>query len=110
MPWLNNQVEVFSGFLNLKIAEELVVFKGKCRVGPHIPLLMIQFNVSRDLKQLLSKWTTSEVPQQMTVKFELVQFLIGGVLVVHGAVLHEYTARYISTLNREISYVSTLYH
>ena len=40
-----NLVEVFSGFLNLKIAKELVIFKGKCRVGPHIPLLLIQFNV-----------------------------------------------------------------
>ena len=35
----------FSGFLNLKIAKELVIFKSKCRVGPHIPLLLIQFNV-----------------------------------------------------------------
>ena len=32
------EVEVFSGFLNLKIAKELVIFKDKCRVGPHIPL------------------------------------------------------------------------
>ena len=31
----------FSGFLNLKIAMELVIFKEKCQVGPHIPLLMI---------------------------------------------------------------------
>ena len=52
--WLTNLVEVFSGFLNLKI-----FFKGKCRIGPHIPLLLIQFNVSRDLKPLLSKWLTS---------------------------------------------------
>ena len=43
--WPANLVEVFSGFLNLKIAKELVIFKGKCRVGPHIPLLLIQFNV-----------------------------------------------------------------
>ena len=51
-------VEVFSGFLNLKIdktAKELVIFKGKCWVGPHMPLL-IQFTVSQDLKPLLSKW------------------------------------------------------
>ena len=34
--------EVFSGFLNLKIAKELVIFKEKSRVGPHIPLLMIK--------------------------------------------------------------------
>ena len=36
-----NLVEVFSGFLNLKIAKELVIFKDKCWVGPHIPLLLI---------------------------------------------------------------------
>ena len=41
---------VFSGFLNLKIAKELVIFKDKYRVGPHIPLLFtiidaILFNV-----------------------------------------------------------------
>ena len=63
VPWFKCRgrptVEVFSGFLNLKIAKELTTFKGKCRVGPHIPLLMIQFNVSRDLKPLLSKWRTS---------------------------------------------------
>ena len=35
----------FSGFLNFKIAKELIIFKGKCRAGPHIPLLLIQFNV-----------------------------------------------------------------
>ena len=35
-PWAANLVEVFSGFLNLKIAKELVIFKDKCRVGPHI--------------------------------------------------------------------------
>ena len=36
----------FSGFLNLRIAKELVIFKDKCRVGPHIPLLLsILFNV-----------------------------------------------------------------
>ena len=46
----------FSGFLNLKIAKELDIFKGKCQVDPHIPLLMIQFHVSQDLKPLLSKW------------------------------------------------------
>ena len=39
IPWPANLVEVvFSGFLNLKIAKELVIFKDKCRVGPHIPL------------------------------------------------------------------------
>ena len=43
--WPANLVEVFSGFLNLKIAKQLVIFKGKCRVGPHILLLLIQFNV-----------------------------------------------------------------
>ena len=32
----------FSGFLNLKIAKELVIFKDKCRVGLHIPLLKRQ--------------------------------------------------------------------
>ena len=37
-----NLVEVFNGFLNLKIAKELIIFKGKCRVGPHIPLLLIK--------------------------------------------------------------------
>ena len=59
IPWLANLVEDFSGFLNLKIAKELVIFKDKCRVGPRIPLLLIQylmFTVSRDLKPLLSKW------------------------------------------------------
>ena len=40
IPWPANLVEVFGGFLNLKIATELVIFKDKCRVGPHIPLLM----------------------------------------------------------------------
>ena len=44
-PVTDNLVEVFSGFLNLKIDKELVIFKGKCRIGPHIPLLLIQFNV-----------------------------------------------------------------
>ena len=52
-------VEVFNGFLNLKIAKELVIFKDKCRVGPHIPLLMIQyyliFTVSRDLEIIVVK-------------------------------------------------------
>ena len=43
IPWPANLVEVFSGSLNL-------IFRDKCRVGPHIPLLMIYFNVSRDLK------------------------------------------------------------
>ena len=55
-PWPTILLEVFSGFLNLKIAKELFVFKDKCRVGPHIPLLMIQFNITRDLNLLLSKW------------------------------------------------------
>ena len=41
-PWPANLVEVFSGFLNLKIAKKLVIFKGTCRVGPHIPLLLIR--------------------------------------------------------------------
>ena len=58
-PVSDQPVEVFSDFLNLKIAKELVIFKDKCRVGPHIPLLMIKINVSRDLKPLLSKWWTS---------------------------------------------------
>ena len=40
-------------FFNLKIAKELVIFKDKCRVGPHIPLKMCKFNVSQDLKPLL---------------------------------------------------------
>ena len=43
VPGSNPVVEVFSGFLNLKIAKELVIFKDKCRVGPHIPLLLIQY-------------------------------------------------------------------
>ena len=47
IPWSANLVEVFSGFLNLKIAKELVIFKDKCRVGPHIPLQMYKFNVSQ---------------------------------------------------------------
>ena len=53
----------FSGFLNLKIAKELVIFKDKCRVGPHIPLQMYKFDVSQDLMPLLLTkwWTTSEV-------------------------------------------------
>ena len=45
IPWPANLVEVFSGFLNLKIAKKLVIFKTKCLVGPHIPVLLIQFNV-----------------------------------------------------------------
>ena len=77
IQWPANLVEVFSGFLNLKIAKELVIFKGKCRVGPHIPILMIKFNVSRTLKPLLlTKWTISEVAQQMAVKSDLLKFLI----------------------------------
>ena len=40
IPWPANLAEVFSGFLNLKINKELVIFKDKCRVGPHIPLQM----------------------------------------------------------------------
>ena len=43
-----NLVEVFSGFLNLKITKEFVIFKDKCRVGLHIPLEMSKFNVSQD--------------------------------------------------------------
>ena len=64
--------EVFSDFLNLKISKELVIFKDKCRVGPHIPLQMYKFNVSQELKPLLLtkmvNYFTSEVAQQMTVK------------------------------------------
>ena len=57
IPWPANLVEVFSGFLNLKIAKELVILKDKCRVGPHIPLQMYKFNVSQDIKSLLlTKW------------------------------------------------------
>ena len=41
IPWSANLVEVFSGFFNVKLTKELVIFKNKCRVGPHIPLLMI---------------------------------------------------------------------
>ena len=59
IPWPPNLVEVFSGFLNLKIAKELVIFQDKCRVGPHIPLLLIQyhlmFTVSRDLETIVVK-------------------------------------------------------
>ena len=43
----------FSGFLNLKITKELVIFKDKCRVGSHVPLQMYKFNVSQVLKPLL---------------------------------------------------------
>ena len=68
-----NLVEVFSGFLNLKIAKELVIFKDKCLVGPHIPLLMYKFNVWEDLKAIVVKKMvncfTSEVAQQMAVKY-----------------------------------------
>ena len=46
VSWPANLVEVYTGFLNLKISKELVIFKGKCRVGPHIPLLFIQFHVN----------------------------------------------------------------
>ena len=49
----------FSGFLNLKYLRNYLFFSDKCRVGPHIPLLLIQyfmFTVSRDMKPLLSKW------------------------------------------------------
>ena len=53
MPCPANLVEVFSGFLNLKIAKDLVIFKDKCRVGPHIPLKIIKFNVSQDLKAIV---------------------------------------------------------
>ena len=56
-PWPTNLVEVFSGFLNLKIAKDLVIFKDKCRLDPHIPLQIYKFNVSQDLKPLLlTKW------------------------------------------------------
>ena len=40
-PVAGHLVEIFSSFLNLKVDEELVIFKDKCRVGPHIPLLLI---------------------------------------------------------------------
>ena len=52
-PVASQPDEIFSGFLNQKITKELVIFKDKCRVGPHIPLLMYKFNVSQDLKPLL---------------------------------------------------------
>ena len=72
VPWLINLVEVFSGFLNLKITQELVIFKDECRVGPHIPLQMYKFNVSQDLKAIvvnkMVNYFTSEVAQQMAVK------------------------------------------
>ena len=59
IPWPANLVEVSSGFLNLNIAKELVIFKDKCRVGPHIPLLLIQyyliFTVPRDLETIVVK-------------------------------------------------------
>ena len=43
----------------LKVTRELVIFKHKCWVGPHIPLQMYKFNVSQDLKPLLlTKWLT----------------------------------------------------
>ena len=49
----------FSGFLNLKIAKELVILKDKCRVGPHIPLSLKQyylmFTISRDLETIVVK-------------------------------------------------------
>ena len=45
MPWPANLVEVFSSFLILKIAKELVISQRQCRVGPHIQLLLIQFTV-----------------------------------------------------------------
>ena len=38
IPWPANLVEVFSGFLYLKITNSLVIFKDECRVGPHFPL------------------------------------------------------------------------
>ena len=50
VPWSANLIEVFSGFISLKIATELVIFKDKCRIGPHIPLKIYKFNVSQDLK------------------------------------------------------------
>ena len=53
IPWPTNLVEVFSGSLNLKIAKDLVIFKDKCRVGPHIPLQIMKFNDSRDLKAIV---------------------------------------------------------
>ena len=61
-----------SGFLNLKITKELVIFKDKCRVGPHNPLLLYKFYVSQDLKAIVDNKMvncfTSEVAQQMAVK------------------------------------------
>ena len=53
IPWPANLVEVLSGFLNLKIAKELVIFKDKCRVGPHIQLQIYKFNVSQNGELLL---------------------------------------------------------
>ena len=35
------------------MAKDLVIFKDKCRVGPHIPLQIIKFNVYRDLKAIV---------------------------------------------------------
>ena len=77
-------VEIFSGFLNLKIAKELVIFKGQFRVGRHIPPLMIQFNVSRDLKPFCQNggFMHFKVSQQMKVYSE------PDVVVVLGPVLH----------------------
>ena len=66
-PVASNLVEVFSGFLNLKITKELVISKDKCRVGPHIPLQMYKFNISQDLNKMVN-YFTSEVAQQMAVK------------------------------------------
>ena len=51
----------FSGFLNLKIGKKLVIFKGKCRVGPHVPRLLIQINVYcfSWSETIIVKWWTS---------------------------------------------------
>ena len=45
-PMADHLVEVFLvGSSILKQLRNELFFKGKCRVGPHIPLLLIQFNV-----------------------------------------------------------------
>ena len=78
IPWPANLVEIFSGFLILKIAKELVIFKRQMSGWSSYPTTIHKiFNVSRDLKPLLSKWWTSNayVPQKM---------IVPDLMVVHG--------------------------
>ena len=54
IPWPANAVEVFSGFLNLKIAKELVIFQRQMSGwSPYSTIIDAMFTVSRDLETIV---------------------------------------------------------